>query len=72
MYKTSSSPYRNTQKEMQIDMVYIVGGEWTERLKWKESVNSLYLHKYVYTYYLYLKMSHKSLLKGNNQQIISL
>lgn len=37
MYKTSS-PYRNTQKEMQIGMVYIVGGEWTERLKWKESV----------------------------------
>lgn len=38
MYKNSSFPHRNTQKEMQIGMVYIVGGERTERLKWKESV----------------------------------
>lgn len=38
MYKNWSTPNRNAQNEMQIDTVCIVGGEWEEGLRWKESV----------------------------------
>ena len=57
MYKNSSALNRNTQNEMQIDTVYIVGGEWEERLRWKETVQ-LSIHINMFTHAAFLWRHH--------------